>query len=310
MSTPNFDPGITQRFSAPLTRIINKDGTFNVRRRGTHWRDIHPFLYLISMPWPQFLLAVFLGYLAAITAFALVYYALGPDALQGANAPTGSGRFLHAFFFSAQTLSTVGYGNISPKATAANFIAVFQAMVGVMGFAMATGLLFGRFSKPSARFGFSGGAIIAPYQNGSSLQFRVVNRRTNALMDIDARVLLMTVEGPPDDLRRRYDVLTLERPALLFLPLTWTIVHPIDPTSPLYGKTAADLKRLQAELLILVRAYDETFGQTVHARYSYRYDEILWDARFASAFEVDEAGELVLDVDRVGEYAMARVESS
>jgi inward rectifier potassium channel len=175
-------------------------------------------------------------------------------------------------------------------------------MVGLMGFAVATGLLFGRISRPSARIGFSGKMLVAPYQNGTSLQFRIVNRRPNMLMELEASVLLMTVDGAAGSPSRSYNRLSLERDRIYYLPLTWTIVHPIDANSPLNGKTAEDLKRLQAEFLITIKGYDDTFSQTVHSRSSYRYDEIVWNARFVSAFHIDAAGDVVLDVDEVSAY--------
>ena len=304
MDQPTFDPGLTQKFTAPLRRVINKDGTFNVHRRGTTWRDISGYLYLINMPWPGFFACVLVGYFVVNTLFALVYYALGPDQLQGgAAAATNMAHFLNSFFFSAQTLTTVGYGSISPKGTAANIVAALEAMTGLMGFALATGLLFGRVSRPSARIGYSDRMVIAPYLDGTSLQFRVVNQRANTIMELEAKVMLMTVEGEPGQRKRDYKVLKLERHNVYFFPLTWTIVHPIDEHSPFHGKTADDLDRLQAEILILIKGFDDTFSQTVHSRYSYRYDEIVWGARFAPAFDVDEAGALVLEVDQVGALA-------
>jgi len=300
MRQATFDPGLTQKLTVPLRRAINKDGTFNVHRHGTTWRDTNGYLYLINMSWPGFFSSILLVYLAVNTLFALVYYALGPDQLQGADAPTDFAHFLNSFFFSAHTLTTVGYGSISPKGNAANFVAAFEAMVGLMGFALATGLLFGRVSRPSARIGFSQKMVMAPYQDGSALEFRIVNLRKNNLMELEAKVMLMVVEGAAGHLKRDYHVLRLERSTVYFFPLTWTIVHPVDERSPFHGKTAADLQRLQAEILILIKGFDDTFSQTVHARYSYRYDEIEWGAQFAPAFDADEHGDLVLEVNQVG----------
>ena len=303
MQTPSFDPGLTKQVIAPLRRIINEHGQFNVRRRGTTWRDIHPYLHLVNMGWPRFLAVLFLGYIVINTMFAGVYFALGPDQLAGADAPTLWGRFLNDFFFSSHTLSTVGYGNIAPKGMGANIVATFEALVGVLGFAVATGLLFGRVSRPSARIGFSENMLVSPYQEGTSLQFRMVNRRANSLMELEAKVMLMTVDLVDGKLQRNYNLLRLERPGVLFLPLSWTVVHPIDEDSPLWGKTAEDISRLQAEVLILVKGYDDTFSQTVLARHSYRHDEILWNRRFAPAFFVDEEGDLVLELKKVGEVS-------
>jgi len=301
MQNPAFDPGLTQKYTGNLRRAINKDGTFNVRRRGATWRDFHPYLHLIDMGWAPFFALLFLGYLAVNTLFALAYFWLGPGHLQGAEASTQAGRFFNDFFFSAHTLSTVGYGSISPRSVASNVVASVESLVGVLGFAVATGLLFGRVSRPSAKFGFSEKILVAPYQDITSLQFRVVNRRRNDLMELEARVLLMTVEAGNGQPVRNYRQLQLERERVLFLPLTWTVVHPIDSTSPLYGLTEEDVRRLQAEFMILIKAYDDTFSQTVIARYSYRYNEIAWNRRFAPAFSVDSDGDLVLELQKVGE---------
>jgi inward rectifier potassium channel len=301
MHKPGFDPGLTQQFNAPLRRVINKDGSFNVHRRGTTWRDYHPYLQLINTGWAQFLALIFVAYMAVNTMFALVYYWLGPGQLQGGDASTAAGRFFNCFFFSAHTLSTVGYGSISPRGFEANVVAALESLVGVLGFALATGLLFGRVSRPSAKLGFSGQMLIAPYQDITSLQFRVVNRRANDLMELQARVLLMTVETQDGQPLRQYKLLKLEREQVLFLPLTWTVVHPIDAESPLWGKTAEDLKLLQAEVLILIKGYDDTFSQTVLTRHSYTHDEVLWGRRFAPAFSVNPEGDLVLELRNVGE---------
>ena len=304
MQRPSYDPGLTTQFTAPYRRVINEDGTFNVHRQGTTWRDFHPYLHLTNMSWPAFLTLLFVGYVIINTAFAVVYFWLGPGQLSGGSPTTPRDRFLDGFFFSAHTLSTGGYGNISPSGRAANVVSSFEALTGVLGFAVATGLLYGRVSRPSARVGFSDRALVAPYQDGTSLQFRVVNRRANSLMELEAFVMLMLVEDDESGPHRRYHLLKLERQRVLFLPLTWTVVHPIDSESPLWGKTAEDMERLQAELLILLKAYDDTFNQAVMARHSYRHDEFVWGARFAPAFRVDARGDLVLELRKVGEMAV------
>jgi inward rectifier potassium channel len=303
MQKPSFDPGLTQQFTGMLRRTINKDGSFNVVRRGESWRDYHLYLHLVNISWPRFLLLVSATFVLVNSIFAALFFLLGPAHLHGAEAPTEWGRFLNDFFFSSHTLTTVGYGNITPAGVSANVLAMLEALCGLMGFAVATGLLFGRFSRPSARIGFSERMLMAPYQDRTALQFRVVNRRSNVLTDIEANVLLMTVEARDGGPGRKYEALTLERPNVYFFPLTWTVVHPIDEASPLWGKTAADLERLQAEFLILIKGFDDTFSQTVNARYSYRYDDIEWGAKFSPAFSIDAVGELVLEVDQVGRYA-------
>ncbi len=301
MVQPTFDPGLTQQYDGVLKRSVNKDGRFNVRRVGSTWRDAHPYLFLINTSWTQFLLLIAVGFAVINTLFACLYAAIGFSHIKGAEATTQVQHFINVFFFSAHTLTTVGYGNMWPEGIAANAIASLEALTGLMLFAIATGLLFGRFSRPSARFGFSPNMIIAPYQGITSLQFRVVNRRPNNLINLQARVLLMTVDVCDGKPSRKYDLLTLERAQVFFLPLTWTVVHPIDEKSPLSKLTEGDYARLQIEIVIILEAFDESFGQTIHARYSYRYDEIVWGAKFAQVFEVEPTGDLLLEVGRVGE---------
>lgn len=301
MRKASFDPGFTQQFGAPLRRTINKDGEFNVRKVGGRWRDFHPYLHLVNMSWTRFFGIILVGYILVNLCFAGIYYGLGSDQLEGAEAPTAFGRFMKLFFFSAHTLSTVGYGNIAPRALGANIVSAFEALVGVLSLAVATGLLFGRVSRPSARIGFSGKIIISPYQDGTALEFRVVNRRPNVLVDVEAKVMIMTVETIDGSPRRRFDMLKLERDGVLFLATPWTVVHPIDSESPLSGKTAEDVARMQTEVLISLRAYDDTFAQSVQQRYSYRHDEFVWNTKFAPAFFIDSEGEMVIQIDKIGD---------
>jgi inward rectifier potassium channel len=301
MQKPTFDPGLTQKYDGPLRRIINPDGSFNVLRRGTNWRDVHPYLHLVSIPWMRFFGWIVAAYVAVNFVFAMAYYALGPDALLAGSA-SSYGRFLQCVFFSSQTLTTVGFGAVSPRTATANIIAAFEALSGLLGFAVATGLLFGRVSKPSARIGFSEKALIAPYQEGWSVQFRMVNRRANTLIEPAVTMMLMTVDRSNGGSRREFQLLKLERDRIMLFPLMWTIVHPIDGESPLFGKSEANLEALQAELMVLVKAWDETFGQTVHQRFSYRYSEVVWGGRFTPAFGVDEEGGMQVHVDKVGNH--------
>jgi inward rectifier potassium channel len=218
---PAYDPGLTTQFVAPLRRAINKDGSFNVRRKGVSWRAFHPWLEIVNMSWLGFALLVVFLYLAANWTFALAYFLMPPEAIQGSAAPTEGGRMMNDFFFSGHTLTTVGYGNLYPVGFAANLVATLEALVGLLSFSVITGTLVARVSRPSARINYSGNALIAPYQNGSALMFRIANERSNNLMELKARVLLMTVvgmeRGTPE---RKFDELTLERDGVLLFPLT------------------------------------------------------------------------------------------
>jgi inward rectifier potassium channel len=302
MKKESFDPGLTTQFSGELRRTINADGSFNVRREGLRWRDANPYLMLIDTTWPRFLLIVMAGFLLVNVIFACLYLMIGIQSLKGLESDMGA--FANAFFFSVHTLTTVGYGNVYPEGAWANVISSLEAATGLMVFAIATGLLYGRFSRPSARIIYSKNAIIAPYQDGTSLQFRVTNARRNVLMNMDAHVLLMTVENRDGELRRSFVDLPLERRSVYFFALTWTIVHPIDSASPLFGKTREDLAQHSAELLVLIQGFDDTFSQEVHSRYSYRHDEIVWGAKFTPAFKIDPKGDLVVEVNRIDELKL------
>ena len=302
MKPESFDPGLTTQFSGELRRAINPDGSFNVHRKGLRVRDTNLYLVLIDTTWPRFFAAVLLIFLAINVLFAFVYLDIGIQYLRGTEPEMSA--FLNAFFFSVHTLTTVGYGNVFPAGTMANAVSALEAATGLMVFAVVTGLLYGRFSRPSAKILFSRRALIAPYQDGTSLQFRITNARSNVLMDLEARVLLMTVTRADGQLKRAFFDLSLERRRVYFFPLTWTVVHPIDSESPLSGKTAEELRELEAELLILIKGFDDTFSQNVHQQYSYRHDEILWGAKFEPAFRVDSKGDLVLDVNRIHELKM------
>jgi inward rectifier potassium channel len=300
-----FDPGLTQKFEGRIRRSINKDGTFNVKKIGGRMSDIHPYLFLVSIPWAYFFVILFGMYLTANLFFATLYYFSGPGSLRGAELNGGLSFFTNCFFFSAQTLTTVGYGTLAPSGFFANLVSSVEAMMGLLGFAVATGLLVGRVSQPSARIAYSEKCLISPYRDITALQFRIANQRRNNIMNLTATVILMLVDECSNGLRRDYFELPLERSGVYFFPITWTIVHPINPESPLYKKSSKDLERLQAEVLILIKGFDETFGQDVLSRYSYTYDEIQCGGKFAQAFHVDSDGHLVLNVDRVGALAEA-----
>lgn len=304
MKPTPFDPGLTEKFAGRIRRTIENDGSFNVVRRGA-LKDRAFYLRMINASWSRFFALIAGAFLAANLFFGTLYYLAGPGRIQASGSPSEPGRFAHDFFFSVQTLTTVGYGNMYPVGWFTNSVASIEALTGLLGFAVATGLLFGRFSRPSASVLFSEKALIAPYQDGMSMQFRIANRRSNELLELEINVLLMTVQGSPSDLRRSYQKLHLERSHVYFFPLTWTIVHPIDESSPLFGKSAKDLEDWQAEFLILLKAFDDTFSQSVHARYSYRHEDLVWDARFLPAFSVSDDGCLLLDLHRVNAFVVS-----
>lgn len=295
------DPGLGEKYFKHTKRIINKDGSFNIKRTGGGLSSINAFHYLINISWTKFLLIVFAGFVCVNLFFAILYQLAGIQNLSNAASKDEMESFLNTFFFSVQTFATVGYGGIHPTGIFSNIIASLESMTGILSFALATGLLYGRFSKPSAKIIFSDKAIITSFKEGKALMFRVANSRENILMEMEANAMLTYLDKSDNRFTRKYYPLKLEIKFIYFFPLPWTIVHPIDEDSPLYGKTAKDLEELEAELLIMVKGFDDSFSQHVITRSSYKHDEIDWDIKFVRAYSTDETGETIVDLERVSE---------
>jgi inward rectifier potassium channel len=281
-------------------RLLNRDGSFNVRRHGLSFiRSLSLYHWLLTVSWTRFFLAVGGFYLTYNTLFALGYYLCGPGALQGSTGSAG-GRLADCFFFSVHTAATIGYGSISPHGLAANQLVTVEAFFGLLSLALATGVLFSRFARPHARILYSETAVVAPYRDISGLMLRVVNQRHNELVEVRATVSLSWRENTPRGVSRRFMVLELERKDVVFFPLHWVVVHPIDEKSPLWGVTAAQFAESDAEILVLLEGVDDTFEQTVHSRCSYKFDEVTWGARFTDIYLKRPDGELRgIDVRRL-----------
>ena len=281
-------------------RFLNRDGSFNVGRKGlSFFESLSPYHSLLTISWTSYFLLIATVYLLTNVVFAFGYFLCGPDALHGAASNTEVERWIEAFFFSVQTLATIGYGRISPNGLAANILVTVEALVGLLGFALATGLLFARFSRPSAKILFSHQAIIAPYQGITALEFRIANGRTNQLIQAEVTVTLSRLETIRGKNTRKFFPLSLERKQVVFLPLHWVIVHPIDDRSPLYGVNKEGFDVSDPEILILLTAVDETFSQTVHARSSYKHHEVVWGAQFSDMFLPSTDGKISIDLRRL-----------
>ncbi|MBD3290075.1 potassium transporter [candidate division KSB1 bacterium] len=284
-------------------RLLNPDGSFNVERTGlSFFSSISPYHALLTMPWWKFHIIVTAFFLSVNFIFALGYIACGAEALQGIHSTSTFGRFLEAFYFSVQTITTVGYGHINPSGFAANLLATFELYFGLLTFAVAAGLLFARFSRPVGKIIFSKKAIIAPYHDIKAFEFRIANARNNQLIEVQVKLTFARMEKIAGRRVRHFYDMTLERRKVAFLPLHWTIVHPIEKNSPLYGLTEKDLKKSEAEFLILITATDDTFSQIVHARTSYRFNEIIWGAKFKDMFQKSNSGHISVDLHRLHQY--------
>ena len=292
-------------FSSKLTRnvrLINSDGNFNIIRKGAGLKAWHGYLSMVQTSWINFNLIVLAYYLLSNTVFAILYLFVGMDQLSIEVSTNFFTNFANAFFFSVQTFTTVGYGTISPLGTGANFVAALNALVGLMSFALATGLTFARFSRPSVSILFSKNALIAPYKGGKSFMFRIANLRNTQLMDVEASISLTWITQKNGKPTRSYASLNLERRRLVMFPLNWTIVHPVDEKSPLFHKSLKELTEMDVEFIIVIKGFDDTFSQMVQDFGSYKIQDIVYGAKFVPMYHVNEDGCTVLELDKINTY--------
>lgn len=293
-------------------RNMNKDGSFNVERTGEpRFRPYEIYHNLITMSWTRFILLVLTGYVLANLLFACIYYFVGVEHLTMGEAglkevaQMSEGRkFMEVFFFSSQTLTTLGYGRVAPVGATASSIAAIESMIGLLGFALATGILYGRFSRPEAKILFSHNILISPYRGGIGLMFRTANMRRNQLIETEIEVNVgYTI---PEEGRRGFVTLGLERSKISLFPTSWTLVHPIDENSIFYGMSIEEIREMKPEIFVIMKAFDDTFSQTIYARTSYRADEIISGAKFLPMFHQLENGKTLLDLRLIN--AMEKVE--
>ena len=306
---PTDDPNLDLGFGSVVAResrkrLLNRDGTFNVRREGLgYWEALSTYHYFLTITWPKFLGYVAGAYIVLNALFAAAFVALGSGALTGFGNEEPMERFISAFFFSVDSMATIGYGNIVPVTLAANALVAFESLVGLLGFAIIAGIMFARFARPRAEIAFSEVAIVAPYRGKTALMFRIVNKKRNEIVEMEAKVLLARRKRGGQVTDRDFIPLKLERERVVFFPLAWTIVHPIDETSPLNTCSPDDLRVMDAELLILLNGFDETFSQTVHTRSSYKVEEIVWGAKFRNMFNpLDPDGTVSVDIRKLHEF--------
>lgn len=283
-------------------RMMNPDGSFNVvRQRVSLWDNV--YYHLMTMSWRRFIALVILSFLFVNVTFASLYLALGIEHLDGVKPGTFWHNFSQAYFFSSQTLTTVGYGHIAPNTLSSNFLASIESFAGLLTFALISGLLYGRFSRPRARVVFSEKMLVAPYKNGEALMFRVGNARKSELIEAEVRFFVAINQVDElGEIGRRYFPLNLEVAQISFFTLSWTLVHALTDTSPLWGFSLSDFQDANAEFMILVKGTDEANHQSVHARRSYVADEIVWKARFKPAITRDKQGRPFVLNREIGAY--------
>ena len=246
---------------------------------------------LLTCSWRSFFGLVLLAYLGANAVFALGYLAIG-DGIEEAR----PGSFADAFFFSVQTMATIGYGKMAPRGLAANALVAVEALVGLLGLALVTGLVFAKFSRPTARVMFSRVAVVTTFDGVPSLLFRMANARGNQIVEAQVHLVFLRTERTPEgeEVRRVHD-LHLRRSRSAFFQLTWLAVHPIDAASPFHGETPESLRAKEVDLVVSLTGVDESLSQTVHARHAYSPDQILFGHRFVDVLTWMPDGRRAID---------------
>lgn len=281
-----------------------KSGGANVIKRGVGILNRFSWYHtMLAMPRAKFLSFLLIAYIVINIFFAGIYYMVGIDHLAGVNHGSDLKNFSEVFFFSAQTFTTVGYGRISPVGFTASAVSTFEAFLGLLSFALATGLFYGRFSRPRAFLRFSDNALIAPYKDGTALMFRMAPYKNNFLSEAEAKVNLAMQLEENGKMVNRFFNLDLEISNINSLALSWTVVHAINEKSPLYNFNYTDIVNAKIEALVFVKAFDEVFSNTVVQRFSYISSEVVWGAKFRMMYHADKKkGTTILDLDKLNDY--------
>lgn len=301
MARKTKDPGFGYNSKENARNIINDNGTSNVRHinRKRNVNDL--YTYFIDISWFQFFALILVAYTILNMLFGVFYVAIGIEQI---TKPKGTflEDFLNGFFFSAQTLTTVGYGGIAPQGITANFIAAFEAMIGLLSFSFITGMLYGRFSKPKANIEFSENIILRDFKSQKAIMFRLMNSRKTVMIEPEITVTLsVTEENEKNEFKRNFYELKLERNKIMYLPTVWTIVHQIDDDSPLYKYSKEEIRNLDAHLYILINYHEESFSQKVYQINSYHFEDLITDVKYKSAASFDVEGYTLLDHNKLSE---------
>jgi len=280
-------------------RLIKKDGTFNIIKKGTDANSYYE--YLLSMSWVAFFSRLAILYFIINIIFAFILLAIGVENIIGLTPGSFLENLSQSLYFSIQTFTTVGYGHMTPSGVFANLLSAVIAFSGLLTFALATGLFFARFSRPISHIIFSDSLVMSLRdKNNPSLQFRIANANNSQLLDVEARVTMSWIEHVNGIPRRRFQRLDLEIEKIFMFPLNWTLVHPINENSPLYKQEMDDLIDSNMELLVLIKAYDETYDHYIHNKKSYGCESIREGETFVTMYEPKE-DHTILHLDQIND---------
>ena len=296
------DSGFGTNATSTTARLIDQSGNFNVKKIGQSLEArVNLYHKLITMSWPKFAFVALGFYLTVNLSFGIVYYYIGIENLMGVDKSHGLSDFWEAFFFSSQTMTTVGYGRVSPVGYITNIIASVEAFLGLLSFSILTGLLYGRFSRPVPRILYSEKAIIAPYLDINGLMVRMANEKSNQLINVEASMIFSRNEIENGMVKRKYYGLDLERSKVKFFAMSWTLVHPITEKSVLFGETPESLKASDAEVLVSVEGTNDTFADYIHSRKSYLFDEIEMGRKFKPMLLESTGDTYLLDLTKLSD---------
>mgnify|MGYP000356733905 FL=1 len=301
MAKKTKDPGFGYDSDKNTRGIINKDGSSNVIHVNKKFNIDDLYTYFVEMSWVKFFLFVFVGYTFLNILFGFIYTLIGIEQITPSKG-TFLGDLLNGFFFSAQTLTTVGYGGIAPHGILANIIAAFEAMLGLLSFSFITGLLYGRFAKPKAAIRFSDNLILRKFKDDNALMFRLMNSRKTIMIEPEVKVTLVLNEKNKDgDYQRQFYRLKLESDKIMYLPTIWTVVHMVDKESPLFKYSKEEIEKMDAHVYILLKYHEESFGQSVYQATSYNFSNLKTDVKYVPSFSFDEDGYTILDHEKLSE---------
>ncbi len=295
-SKQNNDTGFASNADNTGGRFINKDGSYNLVKTGmSFFKRFSVFQDMLNLPLWRFIVVILLFFIAINVVFTFLYLLIGTDQLNGLVKGSHWKVAREVFYFSTQTFTTVGYGHVNPEGDGANILASAESLSGFLFLAIATGLIYGRFSKPVSYLVFSDHALITPHKNGTALMFRFAAfKDKHALSDLEIKLNTGMLVMEDKDASYKYFNLELERTRVESMPMSWTVVHQIDENSPFYGFTEDDMKNADTEIYVMLRGFDDVFSNFVQQRTSYTYNEILFSRKFIPMYKESEDGKTTI----------------
>jgi inward rectifier potassium channel len=290
-------------------RLFSKDGQPNVIRTGATFLDRFSIYHtLLNISLRKYIFLIFVAYFIINLIFASIYFMLGAEKLGiDPNYKCNLNAFNNCFFFSAQTLTTVGYGRISPTEFSTSAVSAIESLLGLLLFSVITGLSYARFAKPKSKVMFSNNLLISPFQNGKAIMFRMVSPSEHVLSNVEVTVTLAILEDKNGKMMHQFYTLKLEANKIITFPLNWTIVHEIDQESPLANVPFSEFENRKIEFIVFMKAYDENYSNHVQQRTSYTYREVIDNAKFISMFYTNQQETArILEIDKLSEFEILK----